>query len=221
MGQKLGIPQSIILQWIIILIIYIAALAFKKKLTLVPKGSQAWVEILVEKTQEIVKENMGEEYIGFTPYIGTIALYLLTMNLTGLLGFKPPTADYGTALGLSLISFGTIHFTAVTRGGIGGYLKGYTHPFAFMLPLNIIERVFVPISLSLRLFGNIVAGTILVDLIYKGLGYLSNVIKLKVPLLQLIIPIPFAVYFDMFDGVIQTIIFVMLTMIFIKTTSQY
>lgn len=219
MWQKPAIPNSIILQWIIILIIYIAAAALKKRLSIVPKGSQAWVEILVEKTQTLVKENMGEEFIGFTPFIGTIALYLLIMNLTGLLGVKPPTADYGTALGLSLISFGTIHWTAVSREGIGGYLKGYVHPYAFMLPLNIIERLFIPISLSLRLFGNIVAGTILVELIYKGLGYISNAVKLKIPLLQLIIPIPFAIYFDLFDGVIQTIIFVMLTMIFIKETA--
>lgn len=219
MWQKPAIPNSIILQWIIILIIYIAAVALKKRLSLVPKGSQAWVEILVEKTQTLVKENMGEEFIGFTPFIGTTALYLLLMNLTGLLGVKPPTVDYGTALGLSLISFGTIHWTAVSREGIGGYLKGYVHPYAFMLPLNIIERLFIPISLSLRLFGNIVAGTILVELIYKGLGYISNAVKLKIPLLQLIIPIPFAIYFDLFDGVIQTIIFVMLTMIFIKETA--
>ncbi|TDT62388.1 F0F1 ATP synthase subunit A [Fonticella tunisiensis] len=220
-GLKFGITYSVVAQWIVMIFIMLMVLLIRGRMNDVPRGIQVWVETLVETINSLVRSNMGEKYEKFTPFVGTLMIYLLLLNLFGLTGFRPPTADYSVALGLAIISFVLIHATAIRNNGIKHYLKGYTHPYTAMLPLNIVERLVVPVSLSLRLFGNITAAVILVELIYDGLAYLSGVLHLGIPLLQAVIPIPFHVYFDLFDGAIQMFIFVMLTMIFIKTTSDH
>lgn len=220
-GLKFGITYSVVAQWIVMIFIMLMVLLIRSRMNMVPRGAQVWVETIVETVNGLVRSNMGEKYEKFTPFVGTLMIYLLLLNLFGLTGFRPPTADYSVALGLAIISFVLIHATAIRNNGIKHYLKGYTHPYTAMLPLNIVERLVVPVSLSLRLFGNITAAVILVELIYDGLAYLSGVLHLGIPLLQAVIPIPFHVYFDLFDGAIQMFIFVMLTMIFIKTTSDH
>lgn len=220
-GITVPVTYSVISQWAVMLFIMVLVMVLTRNITEVPRGGQIWVEYIVEKILGLVSENMGRGYEKFTPYIGTLVIYLLFLNLTGILGFKPPTSDYSVALGLAVISFIVIHATAAKRNGIGHYLAGYAKPYGFMLPLNIIERIFQPISLSLRLFGNITASYILVDLIYSGLDNLSKSLNLGIPLFQTLIPIPFHLYFDLFDGAIQMFIFAMLTMIFTKVTAEH
>lgn len=212
---------SVVAQWIVMAVIMISVPLLTRNLKTIPKGRQVIVETIVEKINGLVKGNMGDEYEKFSPFVGTLIIFLLMLNLFGLTGFRPPTADYSVALGLGIISFVIIQYNAVHHSGVLGYFKGYAKPFGFMLPLNIIERLIVPVSLSLRLFGNITAAVIMMELIYEGLEFISHSIHLKVPLLEAILPIPFHIYFDLFDGTIQMFIFVMLTMIFIKTTSEH
>jgi F-type H+-transporting ATPase subunit a len=216
-----SVVYNIVMQWAIMLLIVIIVSIFTRKFNTVPKGAQVWVETIVEKVNGLVRDNMGENYMRFAPYIGTLMIYLLLLNLIGLIGLRPPTTDYSVTLGLALMSFVIIHATAIKRNGLGHYLAGYAHPYAFMLPLNIVERFVVPVSLSLRLFGNITAAVIIVELLYEGLAHFSHLMHLPVPLLQAVIPIPFHLYFDIFDGSIQMFIFVMLTMIFTKTTTEH
>jgi F-type H+-transporting ATPase subunit a len=215
------ITYSVVAQWVVMVLIMLAVLLLTVKIEKVPRGRQVWVEYIVEKIDGLVKENMGKENQSFTPFIGTLMIYLLVLNLTGLFGFKPPTSDYSVALGLAAISFVIIHSTSIKKQGVVHYLAGYAKPIGIMLPLNIIERAFQPISLSLRLFGNITASYILVDLIYQGLDNLSRSINIGIPVFQTLIPIPFHIYFDIFDGAIQMFIFAMLTMIFTKVTSEH
>lgn len=212
---------SVVAQWIVMAVIMISVPLLTRNLKTIPKGRQVIVETIVEKINGLVKGNMGDEYEKFSPFVGTLIIFLLMLNLFGLTGLRPPTADYSVALGLAIISFVIIQVNAIVHGGISGYLKAYVKPYGFMLPLNIIERLIVPVSLSLRLFGNITAAVIMMELIYDGLEFVSSSIHLKVPLLEAILPIPFHIYFDLFDGTIQMFIFVMLTMIFIKTTSEH
>lgn len=221
LGLNIPIYFSVLAQWIVIAFIMLIVPILTKDLKTVPKGRQIFVETVVEKINSLVKGSMGEEYKGFAPFFGTLMIYLLFLNLFGLTGFRPPTADYSVALGLAIISFVIIQANAIVHSGILGYIKGYAKPYWFMLPLNIIERLVVPVSLSLRLFGNITAAVIMMELLYEGLEFLSHSIHLKVPLFAAILPIPFHIYFDLFDGTIQMFIFVMLTMIFIKTTSEH
>ncbi|WP_027307900.1 F0F1 ATP synthase subunit A [Caloramator sp. ALD01] len=221
LGLNIPIYFSVIAQWIVIAFIMLIVPFLVRDLKTVPRGKQIFVETVVEKINSLVKGSMGDEYKGFAPFFGTLMIYLLFLNLFGLTGFRPPTADYSVALGLALISFVLIQVNAIVHSGILGYFKGYAKPFWFMLPLNIIERLVVPVSLSLRLFGNITAAVIMMELLYEGLEFLSYSLHLKVPVFAAFLPIPFHIYFDLFDGTIQMFIFVMLTMIFIKTTSEH
>ncbi|GIW49134.1 MAG: ATP synthase subunit a [Caloramator sp.] len=221
LGLNIPIYFSVIAQWIVIAFIMLIVPFLVRDLKTVPRGKQIFVETVVEKINSLVRGSMGDEYKGFAPFFGTLMIYLLFLNLFGLTGFRPPTADYSVALGLALISFVLIQVNAIVHSGILGYFKGYAKPFWFMLPLNIIERLVVPVSLSLRLFGNITAAVIMMELLYEGLEFLSYSLHLKVPVFAAFLPIPFHIYFDLFDGTIQMFIFVMLTMIFIKTTSEH
>lgn len=220
-GFKIPIYPSILFQWIIMLAIILITLMLTKDLDKVPKGKQILAEYLVDTVNNMVSENMGKKYIKFAPYIGTLAAFLLFMNLFDILGFRPPTADYSVTLGLAIMSFLIIQANAIRKNGINKYFKAFAHPFLFMLPLNIIERIVVPVSLSLRLFGNTLAAVIIVELLYKALGYATEALNMHIPFLQAVIPIPFHIYFSIFDGVIQMVIFVMLTMIFIKITAEH
>jgi len=213
-GHSIGVAQSIIVQWCIIVLIAILSFYFTRNLKIIPNKKQNMIELVVATINNLVRDNMGEEYMRFVPFVGTIAIFLFFMNLTGLIGIKPPTVDYSVALALALITFVVVQGFAIKKIGLGHYFKGYTEPYAFILPINIIERVMLPISLSFRLFGNMIAGVVIIDLAYKSLGSLTGIA-------QLIIPIPLHFYFDLFDGVIQMVIFVMLTMVNIKVIAEH
>lgn len=213
-GLAINITLGILAQWIIIGIAAVFAIYSTWHLKNVPDRKQSKLEILIEVVNNLVIENIGEEYKSFIPYIGALMFFLLTMNLSGLFGVEPPTSDYSVALSLALISFIVIQGHAIRKYGLIHYLLGYTSPYAVMTPLNIIERIMLPISLSLRLFGNMTAASVLIGLIYKGLGSISW-------FSQLVVPVPFHFYFDIFDGTIQMIIFTMLTMINIKIISEH
>lgn len=222
-GHEFVLTWAVQVQWALMIVVALAAYLLTKKLETVPKGKQIFVEKVVSMIYNVVEDTMGKSYRSFAPYIGTIMIYILVMNFTPLIGgIKAPTTDYGVALALALMTFVLIQANAIKRtGGFGHYLKGYASPTPVLLPLNIIERVFVPVSLSLRLFGNITAAVLIMELMYHGLEYVSHAVLGSIPLFAAIIPIPFHMYFDLFDGALQMIIFSMLTMIFIKTTAEH
>ena len=149
----------------------------------------------------------------YLPYVGTLVVYLLSLNLLGLIGIEPPTKNLSVTLGLGITSFLVINGTAIKRNGIGGYAKGLASPYALMLPLNILERVTLPISLALRLFGNMLAATLLISLIYQGLGSINFFAQIGLPIVA-------HAYFDLFDGTIQMLVFTMLTVVYIKIISD-
>ena len=207
------ISGSIVTQWVIILILGIGAFLLTKNLQQKPNKKQAALEKIYVTVDSIVTNTMGEEYKNFIPYIGSLGVYLLALNFCGLIGIKPPTQDLSVTVGLAITSFITIHYTALKRNGGKGYLKGYCHPFAIMLPINIMERVMLPVSLALRLFGNMLAATVLVDLVYEALAKISVFAQIGAPIIV-------HGYFDIFDGTIQMVVFSMLTMVQIKLTSE-
>lgn len=213
-GRQYGFSENIIIQWIIIFLFAILSIFLTRGLKRVPGKKQTVAEIIVEYTNTFVKSNMGEKYTGLVPYVGALVLFLLTMNLTGLVGVEPPTMDYSVALGMALTSFFIIQGYAIKKVGIGHYFLGYGKPIAFLAPMNILERILLPISLSLRLFGNMMAAATIMAIVYKGLGGISWFAQLGVP-------IPLHVYFDIFDGVIQMIVFTMLTIINLKVIVEH
>ncbi len=207
------IPE-VIVQWIIILAVAITAYLLTRNLKQKPNKKQAALEKFYETVTSLVSNTMGESYVGFVPYVGTLIIYLLLLNFTGLVGIKPPTQNLSVTVGLAITTFVVINFTAIKRNGLGGYLKGFGHPFIGNIPINIMERVMLPVSLALRLFGNMLAATILVDLVYKALGNIGMVAQIGLPIIV-------HGYFDLFDGTIQMLVFTMLTIINIKTTAEH
>ncbi len=165
------------------------------------------VEYLVEAVDNLTKSNMGERGYKFSNYIGTLAIFVLISNISGLVGLRPPTADYGATLALALITFVLIHYNGF-KYQKAKHITDLFHP-VLLTPINIIGEIATPLSMSLRLFGNILSGTVMMGLIYGLLPML----------LQFFIFPVFGVlhaYFDVFSGAIQTYVFCMLTMVFIK-----
>jgi F-type H+-transporting ATPase subunit a len=213
-GHQYGFSVNIIIQWVIILLFAVASYFLTRNLKKIPNKKQSILEIAVEGAQSFVKEIMGVEYKSFVPYVGSLMVFLLVMNLTGLVGIHPPTKDYSVTLGMALTTFFVIQAYAIRKVGISHYFLGLFKPFFFLAPMNLLERVLLPISLSLRLFGNITGGVVIMGLIYSSL---SNINWFA----QIGLPIAAHVYFDIFDGAVQMIVFTMLTMINIKIISEH
>ncbi|MBB6216339.1 F-type H+-transporting ATPase subunit a [Anaerosolibacter carboniphilus] len=213
-----GIPvtETVTTTWIIMAVLTIFAFVATRRFDKVPKGLQNVIELLVDMVYKLTAQTMGEDKKAFAPYIGTLMMYLICANLAGLFGFRPPTADVNTTMALALLTFFMIHFFGMKRKGVGTYLKGFLQPFPVMLPLNIIGELATPISLSFRLFGNIVGGLIIMNLLYGALAGLSTNLGIAIPVFQTGIPAVLHLYFDVFAGVLQSFIFAMLTMVFVS-----
>ena len=174
--------------------------------TKAPTGFLNVIELLVETLDNLVKSNMGKTLAPkFKNYIGVIFMFLVTCNLSGLFGLRPPTADYGTTLAMALITFTMITFCKFKYQKVKGVLQGLCDPWPFWAPINIIGDLAVPVSLSLRLFANVLSGTVIMALIY---GLLAKI--------AIAWPAALHVYFDLFSGAIQTYVFCMLTMTYVN-----
>ena len=196
--------NSVVLVLVLCVFFIICGNAVKKADPSKPsKGIVLFLEILVTTIEGLVEQTMGAKHLSFSPFIGTLAAYLVCANLLGLLGLSAPTSDYNVTLALAVITIVVMVGSGIKAKGIGGYLYDtYLGDFPFLLPLNITGELAKPISLSFRLFGNILSGGIIMSLVYQALGWFSPFIA---PLLH--------GYFDVFAGAIQTLIFIMLTMI--------
>jgi F-type H+-transporting ATPase subunit a len=187
-----------------------------RKLERYPKGLQAAAELIVEYVYKFVHDTMGKRNMSFAPYIGTLFMFLLFGNALGLLGFRPVTADMNATFAMSALVFILIQVSAIRSGGLGHYLKHFAEPYPFMVPIKIMEEFTFPISLAFRIFGNILAGVIIMELAMEGLESLSiHTLHLPIPLLQTVIPIPLNAFFDIFEPILQAFVFTMLTMSFI------
>ena len=168
-----------------------------------PGPLQNVAELIVEMLDGMVESSMGKKGNPYRNYLGTLFAFLLISNLSGLLGLRPPTADYGVTLGLGLITFTLVQWNNIRYNKFGAVTDLFK-PLPFLFPINLIGEIATPISLSLRLFGNVLAGTVIMGLIY---GLLSKFAYLW--------PGALHAYFDVFSGAIQAYVFCMLTMVFI------
>lgn len=211
-GQTLWITTTHICVLIVMLVIVgfsIAASRVINRAAEVPAGFQNVVEMVVEMLDKMCGSTMGKFAPKFRNYIGTIFIFILLSNISGLFGLRPPTADYGVTFALGIITFILINFNEIKHQKISGYVKGLCDPWPIWLPINIIGKVAVPLSLSLRLFANILSGVVMMALIY---GLLSQI--------AIVWPAALHVYFDLFSGSIQTYVFCMLTMTYITSVCE-
>ena len=212
-GQELWITNTHISLLLVVLTLTILALFANRAIKKadpneVPGTFLNIIEYLVETVDNLTRNNMGEKhYSKFSNYIGTLFAFLIVANLSGLFGLRPPTADYGVTLGLALITFVLIHYNGF-KYEKAGHIGKLFQPI-LLTPINIIGEFATPMSMSLRLFGNILSGTVMMGLLY---GLLPK-------LLQFFIWPIFGglhAYFDVFSGAIQSYVFCMLTMVFIS-----
>ncbi len=182
----------------------------------IPKGKQFWAEMLVSGIYKLVEDTMGKKASGYAPYIGTLFLFLVLGSMLGMLHERPMTADVNMTFAVAIITFVLIQRQAIVSHGVKGKLKEMCDPYPFMFPLKIIEQISFPVSLAFRLFGNILAGFIVIELLFEGLHAGSDMLGLTIPIFQAVIPLPANLFFDVFEPVLQSFIFVMLTMVFIS-----
>ncbi len=211
-GQTVYITTShacIVIVMAIMIIFAIIANRKLKKAKEIPDGFQNVVELIVEKLDGMVESTMGKWAPRFVNYISTIFIFILMSNISGLFGLRPPTADYGTTLALGLITFCMIHFNKIKHQSAKTIWTDMCSPLPpwlpIWLPINVISEIAVPISLSLRLFANVLSGTVMMALVYGLLGIIATAW-----------PAALHVYFDLFSGAIQTYVFCMLTMTYVS-----
>jgi F-type H+-transporting ATPase subunit a len=211
----LNIPETVFYAWIVSFVMIAFALISTRKMTRVPKGSQAVAELIVEMIYSLVSSTMGPKNVRFAPYIGTLFIFLILGNSLGLLEQRPVTADLNTTFALAGITFVLIHYNAIRAKTLKGYIKHLAAPLPFMLPINIVGELAFPLSISFRLFGNITGGVIIMALLFGGLEGITENLGITVPFLLIGIPLPANFFFDMFEAVLQAFIFTMLSMVFI------
>lgn len=210
-GIKLHLTTSHISLLLVSLLILLFAVIVNRKFAKanpeeVPGTLQNIAEMAVEMLNNMVQGIMGENGRRFVNYIMTIFVFIFISNISGLIGLRPPTADYGITLPLGLMTFIIIHYNGIKTKKIG-HFKGWLDPIPLFLPINIISDCAVPISLSLRLFGNVLSGTVLMGLIY---GLAPVFVRFGIPSVL-------HIYFDLFSGAIQTYVFCMLTMVYVDS----
>jgi len=208
-GQEFYITESIFNTWMVGIFLLVVAVIVRikvKSFTDVPTTKlQIVVEAAVDAIQNLVKTNLGEKYAYFGTWFFGVFAYIWACNLSGLVGLRPPTADLATTAALGVSTFCIIHVMGV-RVQKGKYFKEYLQPVPLFLPMNIAGELAIPVSLSLRMFGNILAGTIIMGLMYG----------LFPPFMKVILPAPFHFYFDVFAGSMQAFIFTILSLVFIN-----
>lgn len=201
-GKWIPVSSSLAVTWGIMLVLVVMSLCFTHNMKLVPGKKQAAVEMAVEWINKFFTDLLGEDGKRYIPYLGTVLLYIGLSNISGLFGVAPPTKDLNVTAGLAIMSIVLIEAAGIRAKGPKQWLKSFAEPAPFITPINILEVFIRPLSLCMRLFGNILGGFVVMELI-----------KLVAPVL---VPLPFSFYFDIFDGCIQAYVFVFLTSLFIR-----
>lgn len=196
------VPESALNSWILIALFTIFCIWLTHGMKKVPGRRQMVAEILVGFINNFCKDNLGEHWRTFAPYIGTMGIYLVLANLSEFIGLTPPTKDLNVTAGLAFLAVLLIYGSSFRIKGLKGGLHKFVEPSPIVAPLNILEIGIRPLSLCMRLFGNVFATFIIMELV-----------KMLVPIA---VPIPLSLYFDAFDGIIQAVVFVFLTTLFLS-----
>ena len=229
-----GIPitETIVNTWIVMALIVGLCLFLTHGMQVHARTKrQVVAEYLVGMVKNMVKNNMGERFMQYVPFIGALFSLAMLSSLISMVGMFSPTGDLSTCVGWAVLVFVVITYYKIRTQHIGGYLKGFTQPVFIMTPLNMISEVATPISMAFRLFGNIASGSVVTLLLYGGLAALSSGILglipgavgevlSMIPIFQLGIPAILSIYFDLFTSVLQAFIFCMLTMMYIKLACE-
>lgn len=221
---QFGLPVTITVigTWFCMFVLFLLFKIGTRKLELVPtSGLQTALESLYGFLDGLVGQMVGNWKSKYFSFISVIFIFILSSNLltfffpipwptfnadgsiTVAPAFRAPTMDLNTTVGLALLVAATFIGTSIKRNGVLGYAKGFLDPVPVMLPLNIVGEVAKPVNMSMRLFGNMFAGSVIMGLLYKAAPW--------------VIPAPLHLYFDLFAAVVQSFVFTMLTLVHIQS----
>ena len=198
-----GIPvaESVVVTWIVMAVWMALALVLTRNLSVRRPGkAQLALETAVSFLNGFVKDNLGKHWRPFAPYLGTVALYIGLSNIIGIFGLTPPTKDISVTAALAVMSMLLIYGAQFRYNGLLGGMKKFAEPMPLLVPINLMEVIIRPLALCMRLFGNVLGAFIIMEMI-----------KLLVPA---VVPAVLSIYFDLFDGLIQMVVFVFLTTLF-------
>lgn len=207
-GQELWITTSTIGVTIITLSIIVLGLFARRTMrraTDVPGAFQNILELAVETLGSMTTGVLGDHAWKFANYIGTIFVFILFCNLSGLLGLRAPTADYGITFLLGVVTFCIVQYQGIKNRKLRHFTSLF-EPTPVLFPINLIGELANPLSISLRLFANLLSGVIIMGLWYGMMPIFANIG----------IPAALHAYCDLFSGCIQTYVFCMLTMVYIN-----
>ena len=200
-----GIPvaESVVITWLIMAVFLVLMLVMTRDLRVhnITKR-QAALETFVTFIQNLTRSFVGEHGEGFVSYLSTILIFVGVANIVGIFGLKPPTKDLNVTAALAIMSIVLVEAASFRSKGATGFLKSFAQPSPVMVPINLMEIVTRPLSLCMRLFGNVLGAFVIMKLL-----------ELFVPA---VLPAICSLYFDFFDGLIQAYIFVFLTGLFIR-----
>lgn len=184
----ISVNESTVVTWIIMAALVIISILLTRNLKVENPGKiQLLLESAVTWAYNFFEDIFGKENRRYVPYLITVIIYLAVSNVTA---------------GLAIMSMFLIEYSGIHKNGIKHWAKHFAEPVGIVAPLNVLEIVIRPLSLCMRLFGNVLGAFVIMELI-----------KYVVPL---ILPIPLSLYFDIFDGLLQAYIFVFLTALFMN-----
>lgn len=205
-GGVIPVPESAVISWVIIAVLAIFCKIFVRNLKTVPTGMQCLLEVGINWVNNFFTGILGKKGKKYVPVLGTLLIYIGFSNIIGLFGLKPPTKDLGVTATLAIIAIVMIQVAGIREKGVKKWLRSFKEPMPIMLPMNILELIIKPLSLCMRLFGNVLGAYVVMELI-----------KIMIPVG---ISVVFSFYFDIFDGFIQAYVFVFLTSLFMSEAME-
>ena len=219
----LDVTGEVIGMWVILAAVTVISLLATRHMRERPGKFQNVIETGVEYLDNYFAGILGKkESRKHLLFLGSLFIFIIFGNYTGLIPgagltdyWKAPTSSLSVTLGLSIITFFYLQGSSIHARGFLGYLKRFISPIAIMLPLLLLDEFIKPASLALRLFGNIFGGMIVVELWMYLMEWRSAFVS-SVPFMRSVFVLPLNAFFDIFEPVIQTYIFVTLTMVFLS-----
>jgi len=205
LGHFLGMTFNmgiLYMTWITMAIVIVLAFLATRNLKMVPQGRQNFLELIVVALLEQIEDSIGPKGKQLVPIIITLFLFILVSNELGLIpAFVSPTSNINTTLGLALFVVLLVHIFTIKEQGFINYIKHFFKPYLPFVFVNIVEEIARPLTLSFRLFGNIMAGEVLLAILYMLTPYLVPMIWIT---------------FSIFVGVIQSLIFTILAISYLS-----
>jgi F-type H+-transporting ATPase subunit a len=197
--------EVVVMTWIVFVLLIVLGLFTTRKKAILPRPLQALGELIVSLLYGLTEDALGREQgQKYAPLVCALFLFLLTSNWLGIIPhLEEPTKDLNTTLGLGLMGFVIAHYAGIKSKGFKAYAKEYFQPIFFMMPLNLIGELAKIVSISFRLFGNIMGGSIII-LVVSYLTY------------NIVLPPFLYAFFGLFVGTIQAFVFTMLTVVYIS-----